>query len=344
MKKLFVILIMLFELSAKDMTFSKETYEALSLANKFIETKDFKKAINVLKKANPEKEEEQIYIQNTLAQAYLSIEDYANAAIYIEKTLKLEKLDEKLKKELIGNLLQIYLIKKDYKKSISLFERYKKQNLKISPEIYANIAISHLELKNYKQAIIHIKEALKLKPKNKNFIQTLLLIYYNQKDYKQVCAILESAYRLNISGEFATQLANCLYEKAPLRGAKILKEALDSKKIKSTKSSLKLLFSLYINAKEYDKAYETAKSINDNQVSLYIIQSYFDKGKYQKTIEAINSLENSLQADIKPQVKIIQAQSYYYLNDTKKAIELFKAASKLPKVRNYALEWIEFIR
>lgn len=344
MKNFLFIFIIFTNIFAKDIVFSKEVYDALSLANKNIEAKEFKKAINLLKNVKSEKEEEQIYILNTLAQVYLNIEDYANAAANIEKTLNYEKLDDKLKKELISNLLQIYLIKKDYKKSIILFDQYKKQNSKISPEIYANIAVSYLELKEYKQAILHIQKAIKLKPKNKNFIQILLSIYYKLKDYKQVCAILESAYRLDISSEFATSLAHCLYEKAPLRGANILQNALSSNKVKSTKSNLKLLFSLYIEAKEYDKAYKIAQKINENQISLYIIQSYFDKGKYEKTIEAVNFLQNSIDPKTKPQIKIIQAQSYYYLNNNKKALEIFKEISKLPKVRSLALEWIKYIK
>lgn len=344
MKKLLFIFIVFTNIFAKDIVFSKEVYEALSSANKLIETKQFKKAINLLKNAKSKKEEEQIYILNTLAQVYLSLEDYANAAVNIEKILNYEKLDQKLEKELIGNLLQIYLIRKDYKKSILLFKRYKQQNPKISPEIYANIAVSYLETKDYKQAILHIQKAIKLKPRNKNFIQILLSIYYKLKDFKQICAILESAYRLDISTDFANSLAHCLYEKAPLRGAKILQNALNSNKIKPTKSNLKLLFSLYIEAKEYDRAYEIAQKINENQISLYIIQSYFDKGKYEKTIESIKFLENSIDPKTKLQIKIIQAQSYYYLNDNKKALEILTKVSKLPKFRNLALDWIDFIK
>lgn len=346
MKKIILFLFLFANLFAKDMVFSKEVYTALNSANKQIEGKNYKKAINLLKDVNPKKDEEKAYIHATLAQAYLSINDLKNASKNLELALGFNTLPKDLHVSTLHNLLQIYLINQNHNKAISTFNAYTLHVKKISPEIHAGIATSYLKIKNHNQALKYIKKALNKKPKNQNFMQVLLAIYYDKKDYKQVCSILESAYRLGIlKSSYTKQIAHCLYKNnAPLRGAKFLNSAIKNGKIADTKDNQKLLFNLYLDAKEYDKAYEVAKNANNTSMSLIIIQSLFDKGKYQKTIQATQALQNSLNTKNKALVKLLKAQSYYYLKDKENALKIFTQALKSPITKPMAKDWIKFIK
>lgn len=346
MKKIILFLSIFINLFAKEIIFSKNVYEALNSANKLIDEKKYKNAIDVLNKAKPEKVEEKAYIHSSLAQAYLSINDFKNASKNLEISLNFNVLPADMKIGAIYNLLQIYLIEQNHRKAISTFEKYQTFSKKIDPEIYGSIALSYLKIKKYNLALKYIKKALDKKPKNKNFMQILISIYYDKKDYKQVCSILESAYRLDIlKSSYTKQIAHCLYKNnAPLRGAKFLDKAIKIGSAKNTKDNQKLLFNLYLDAKEYDEAYEIASKIRDKTVSLIIIQSLFDKGKYKKTIEASKTLHDSFDIKNRALVKMLEAQSYYYLHDKKNALKLFNEALKNDTTKRMAQDWIRFIQ
>lgn len=345
MKKLILFLLLFASLFAKDMSFSKETYAVLNSANKQIKAKKYKKAISILKNVKPKKDEEKAYVNATLAQVYLSVNDYKNASKNFEKALSFGVLPKEMRSNTLYNLLQIYLIEKNHKKAIVTYDKYVLHVKKISPEIYAGIATSYLKTKNYNQAIKYIKKALSIKPKNENFMQVLIAIYYEKKDYKHLCSLLESAYRLDILKSLYTkQIAYCLYQNnAPLRGANFLKSAINKGRVKNTKENQKLLFNLYLDAKEYDKAYKLAQKMQDNKISLIIIQSLFDKGKYKQTINATESLKNTQSTKNKALIQMLKAQSYYYLNDKKNALKTFKLALKNPVTKQMARDWIKFI-
>lgn len=345
MKKIILILLLFANLFAKDMTFSKEAYTALNSATKQIEAKNYKKAISTLKSVTPKKDDEKAYIVASLAQAYLSINDYKNASKYFEEALSFNILPKDMQINTLYNLLQIYLLSQNSKKAIKTFNKYILHVKKISPEIYASIATSYLKSKNYSQALKYIKKALSIKPKNQNFMQVLIAIYYEKKDYKKVCSLLESAYRLDIlKPSYSKQIAYCLYKNnAPLRGANFLNKAIKRGKIANTKNNQKLLFNLYLDAKEYNKAYEVAKKMQDNKISLIIIQSLFDKGKYKQTINATETLKNTQNTKNKALIQMLKAQSYYYLNDKKNALKTFKLALKNPITKQMARDWIKFI-
>lgn len=345
MKNLVFILLFCFSLYAQDIVFSKEVHDGLKSANIHIKAQEYKKAVDILQKIVSKKDEEKAYIDVALGQAYLGFNDFVGASKYFEKALKIEILPKDLYTNTLYNLLQIYLIGQNHKKVVAIFSQYALHVKNIKPDIYASVAISYLKLKNHKQALTYIAKALELEPKNEKFMQSLLAIYYDKKDYKRVCTTLELAYKLSmLKDSYTEQIAHCLYKNnAPLRGANFLKSAIAKGKISNTKANKTLLFNLYLEAKELKLAYEVAKSIGNAKVSLAIIQSLFDKGKYQQTITATTALYFTLDLKNRALVDILKAQSYYYLDNIKEATKLFQQALKNPITKSIAQEWIDFI-
>lgn len=341
MKQIIILLLLCAHIFSKELIFSQEAYKLLKSANTSIKNKNYSQALKLLKSVKTEDKYQEAYIYNLLSNIYLSLENYKNAQIYLTKALSLGTLSSREKTEATYNLFQVYMINKNYKKAVVIFEKYALLTKTVKPKLYANIAIAYMELNNTKKALFYIKKALQKDMKNAHYMQILLSIYSASKNQTQLCSTMEAAYNMGIlKSSYIKQLAYCLYKYGtPLRGSRVLQKSINDGLLKKSYSNKKLLFGFFLEAKEYDKALKVASNLKDDTSSLTIIQTLYDKGKYKKTINAIKTLEPKNRS----LTTLIEAQSYFYLGEKKRAKELFKQCLNAKSTRNLARQWLEFL-
>lgn len=313
---------------------------SLQNAQTLLKEKKYQSAIDVLKQIKSKNAKEKTYVYEMLINGYISLKHYGKAVEYLEEMIALNTLSKGDLQKSRYNLFQLYMITKKSKKAIDFFEKYYKTK-SMQTQIYANISLAYANEKEYKKALFYIQKAMKKDEKNAQYMQVLLYIYSASNNQKELCSSMESAYRLKIlKSEYLLQLSYCLYKQgAVLRGANILSESLQKSLIKPTKQANELLFSLYLQSKEYENAKKIAYNLNDDRYTLMLVFALFDMGKYDEIV----SIVKELKPKAKPLIYMVQAQSYYYLKDIKNAKKTFKKCLGYKNTKLMAKEWLKYL-
>lgn len=242
-------------------------------------------------------------------------------------------------------------------------------NIKASKRAYLILASAYYQVEEYALAISPLKQVIKLFEPDKAAYSTLFAVYYQLKQLPQATEVVEKMIRLwPDKAEYWLQLASiyleqdmyarsleimqlsfsqgflikqnellqyiyALYEKnLPHKAATLLSTALEKSIIKRSNKNYNLLASLYINAKEGDKALVNYKKSSELSVTgeedLYIAQIYFDQEKYKNSIE---HAKKALQKGIKKpgNVHMLIAAGYHEMAD------LVATRAHLQKAVNY---------
>lgn len=274
-------------------TMSQKSYDALMVAQKFIEANQMVKAVESLNKLLLEDNNyAKSYAYQYLANIALQDNDYEKASKYYDNIIKLNSLDKeninriklslskislslenyaksiKLSNELLVDskisktdiyetLIYSYYYTKKFTNSISYAKKYIVISKKKKETIYQILYSSYVELKDYKNAIKTLSVMVRSWSKQENYWLQLISLYQETKQYKKALSTIELSYKEKILDPTKnTQFyVNLLLQNEVYQKANIVMEnGIKKGYLKNDKRTFELLVSSYFNAKEFDKA------------------------------------------------------------------------------------------
>lgn len=365
---------------------SMSTFKRLTIVERLLSQQKYTEAqskITDILNNLPSKLADRAYIYQTQAMLYLYQEQYDLAKKYLLLSYQQHALTEKSNVSVVQILADLSMHSGDYKQAITYLKEYLKIAEKPTRRIYLSLGVAYYQLKEFKNAISPLKTAMQNFEEDKAVHTTLFSVYYElkqldnaaavlegmikiwsgeskywiqlasiylqQKKYDQSLEVMQLAFTQNmlIKENEVLQFVYTLYEKGlPYKGALILNEAFQHKRVEENHKNLTLLATLYIDTRENKKALDSFKKSadysKDGKDNLYIAQIYYDREEFQHTIDyAQRALDKGIRklAD----AYMLMAVSFYDLNNKKKAKDYLLKASRFDKTRQISLQWLELI-
>jgi len=216
------------------------------------------------------------------------------AAAEFEKSLAQQALDAAAEQGMTYSLAQIYTQLGKYDRALELIDAWFRTVESPKPDAYYLKAMILVQQEKFRAAVEPAEQAVALSPQPKeSWLQLLVAIYGNLKDYPNVAATLErlaainpgkklywvqlaavqnylerdaralATMRLAHEGELLTedkefrQLARLLYlQELPFQCAKVIEDAMAAGKVAADADSYGLLSNCYLAAREADEALE----------------------------------------------------------------------------------------
>lgn len=278
-----------------DYTVEEYTYRRLERAQKQLESKDYKGAFETLNQLLVRKRLSKYGRALTLqsmAYAYVKLENYPKAAETFQAMVDLEALPPQTQADSLFNLGQILMAVEKYRKAVSTFEQWLAMEESPSPSSLHTIATAYAQVKDYPKVVTFIKRAIrgKKKPPDQWYrlhlaalvqlkrwsaaIPVMLEIVERDlddaKNWKQLSAIyseagrtgesvavLELTYRLGLLDkpkDIRLLAQNLLAIDVPTKAAEYLEDALKKGRVKRDAETLELLATSYIAAADVKDA------------------------------------------------------------------------------------------
>ncbi|MCW8945302.1 MAG: tetratricopeptide repeat protein [Sedimenticola sp.] len=185
-------------MSAKQ-TLSKRSYQVLETTQSWIDAGESSRAIKRLKELVLETAEqpyEQAIVLQSLAHAFISVENYAAAIPNLQRSLALNVLPEGAAQQIRYNLAQLYMATEGYKEAALIMEQWLRSNAAAPAEAYVLLGSAYLQLKQYKKATGPLRKAIEMSEAPKeSWYQNLLAAYSELKDYKKCTGLLRTMLR-----------------------------------------------------------------------------------------------------------------------------------------------------
>ena len=333
-----------------------------------------------------QKSYEHATVLRSLSSVYALKSQYKKATEALSKSLALGVLPNDQKQHAVLNLGQLYMATEQYSKAVKTLEPWLVQNSNPNAQLNVLLANAYAQLKQFRKALPHIKSAIaKSKKPKESWYQLNLAIYFELENYSSAAGILKSLIRLypdkktywnQLSSVYqqlkqykkAVSIQHLAYKKgfisnekgllgltnlllyvgSPYKAAKILKESIELKKIKSNSKNWETLAHAWTMAKEFDnavKALETASKLNDKG-SLYqqLGQIYVEKEEWNKAIVTLKKAISKGGLTNAGSTHIMLGMSYYEMKDIKQARQSFLKAMQYSKSKKVASQWLDYIK
>ncbi len=198
----------------------EKIYKKLSEAQVAAEADNYADALNTLNSLSRDDslnsyEKAQMY--NFYAFIYYSQDRYKDAIRAYENVLAQPDLPEAMENGTLYSLAQLYFQDEDYRKSISLMERWFRVANNPGPEPYVIVAQAYYQLKDYRKALPNIETAMRIaqqqgKQVKENWLLLQRLFYYELEDFAKSEQVLKELIRLFPKKIYYTQLSATYHE------------------------------------------------------------------------------------------------------------------------------------
>jgi tetratricopeptide (TPR) repeat protein len=369
MKKLIFFIIVFTSFVYAQNSISKKAFSAISKSKVLVDKKKYKKAKQLLISLIKESKNkyELSYLYQSLSSVYFAKDDYKGAIDCYEKIVKFKALDEKELDNLKVALSQLYLNQQQYKKSynlaksledkesikktnlyeILLYSSYYLENYKASikyskslialnttkpkENYYRILFSSYIQIKDYKNAIVTMKQMLKLWNQKEDYWMQLSSLYNKIRANKKAISTLEIAFKKNIISKennalfyVSLLLQNDLY----IKSSEVLEKSFSKELIKQSFKNYKTYVGSLINAKEINKAIskiENSTFKNDSYFTILLAKLFYSKSKYKQSIETLKT-SNIKDNKLVGEKYLLLALGFHELNKVNEcAINLKKA-------------------
>ena len=269
--------------------------------------KNYDKAIEYFNKAieiNPK----YANAYNNLALIFFKQKNFDKAALYFDKARKfdLDSFTDYYK------LAISYYSKKYYYEAIEYFKKVIERNSN-SYKAYNFIGLCYLSNEEYDKSIEYFKKAIEINDMYYKAYNNLANAYLNLKDYDEAIKYFKSSIDINDSNEAYYGIAICYYSKGEKEtSAYYLNKNIDN----INENYIDMLFNIYIDLEDYDKAIVCVRK--NNKYYDKLINILYDKKEYSKIITLFEENNNNLVNN-----EII-ANSYFYTKNYDKAIEYYE--------------------
>jgi tetratricopeptide (TPR) repeat protein len=250
-------------------------------------------AINALLEVKTSKKYDKAFLNKFIGNLYATVEGKAEEALkFLTLSYEPDVLNYKEQSEVIGILAQLYMMKKDYRNAIKMYQEWMSFTGKEDDKTYLRIASAYYELKDLDKVIAPADKAIamaseplmapyslkmasyyerKMYPKTVIMGETLIKVFPEVKrnwvqlgmfyvlveDYKKGLSVMEMAYKqgyLEKPNEFRTLAQMYSQNELPIKAATIQEKYLKLGVMKRTEQNLKSLANYFLAAKEMNKA------------------------------------------------------------------------------------------
>ncbi len=224
------------------------------------------------------------------------------------------------------------------------------ENSSVFVENWAQLKFAiHTEKKEYFKALEVAQDLVRVKPKNKSYIEQMAGIYNIIKFEEESLASLEFKLQQNLlqkSSEYINLANFYLFKNLPIDSAKVVKKGLASGVLENNIKHNELLSNAFIVAKDFDNAIkaliQVTKLSDDSKYDYRIGQIYLQNSNYKQAIKFLKLARQKGWNKRPGSLEMLIGISYIELDDFANArIELAKA-SKLGKEEDVK-PWLSYM-
>jgi len=361
-------------MEVQDLTGEKKYKEALSLVESkleedlkkgdkayllqskgFILTSEnkYKQAIDAFEQMNQlnvMSEETHLRTLYNMAQLSFSMKEYKKSIHYLKEYLQKNK---KQNADAYILLAQNKLLLENTKQAIPHIKQaidIKEQTKSTIPMNWYDLLFSsYYKIKDYDNALECLDIMVRLKPKKKEYWEYLYQLHTLKGDVKEALNTFEQAYILELlNGKDILKFVRFLAaDKLYFKSAKLLEKHIQTKEISANEKNLKLLYTLYFSAKEYELSLKVLDTlVKESKKSQY----YLEKARIHNMIQEPSKAEKAYKIALKdkklkgyPKVVMELAYLYYEIDEYEKCKEYLHVAKKFKQTKQKAMEFLEHI-
>lgn len=247
----------------------------------------------------------------------------------------------------------IHAQKEEWKSVISAVEKAISMSDEPKEVWYQLKLASHFELEQFPKAAQTLEIMIQYWPDKKNYWIQLSQIYYKLKKNDEALSVLALAYRRNMLDKQSdiTYLSN-LYSNndVPFKAADVLQKGIEDSIVESSRKYWTMVADAWYAANEMENAlaaYEKAGNASDDgEIDLRRAYILVDMERWNEASLAINAaLEKGGFNERKTgDAYVIQGMSEFNLGNYDKASTAWGRASKYPKAKKSAQQWMNHMR
>jgi len=289
---------------------------------------------------------------------------YQIAQLYYMKDRYDEALDKlalwmcKVPKEKVTDVAYVlqaslYAQKEDWKNVIIAIETAISMSAEPKESWYQLKLAAHFELEQFPKAAQTLETLIQFWPDKKTYWIQLSQIYYKLKLSDEALSVLALAYRRNmLEKQTDIMYLSNLYSNndVPYKAAHVLQKGLEDGFVESNKKNWTIVADSWYAAQEMENAlvaYEKAGKVSDDgEIDLRRAYILVDMERWSEASVAVNSaLEKGGFSDKKTgDAYVLQGMSEFNLGNYNKASTAWGRASKFPKAKKSAQQWINHMR
>jgi len=286
----------------------------------------------------------------TLSQLYFTIEEYRKALVTVERLLDVVG---KPSQDIYLLLGQAHFQLKEYSKALPAIEKAIALNRaqgKLPKENWLLLLqVIHYENKDYARMVGVVRELLTLYPKE-SYMRTLAGAYSELGDTRKQLAVMEALYEKGYmtEGRDLVNLANLfLLHEVPVKAAKVLDAALDTRQIDADVKNLRLLSQAWYQAREDAKAIpplKKAAALDDKgELSVRLAQSYLNLERWSDAAVALDRGLKKGGLRRTDQAYVMLGMAQFNLSRLDQARGAFEKALTDKRSKKVAGQWIAYV-
>ncbi len=212
---------------------------------------------------------------------------------------------------------------------------------------------AHFELEQFPKAAQTLETLIQKWPDKKTYWVQLSQIYYKLKQSDEALSILALAYRRDmLDKQTDLMYLSSLYSNAdvPFKAAEVLQKGLEDEIVETSTRNWTITADAWYAAEEMEKslsAYEKAGQASENgEIDLRRAYILVDMERWDEAAQAANSaLEKGGFSDRKTgDAYVLQGMSEFNLGNYNKASTAWGRASKYPRAKKSAQQWMNHMR
>lgn len=284
----------------------------------------------------------------SLAQVYVAQEKYAESVPYIQDFI-FNKGDQ-VNNSAYFFFGQVWAQLKQVDRAIFWVEKAIAAEAKPKESWLRLVVALYYQKKDYPKAAATLEKLIQQVPNKASYWKQLSSVYVAMDQEDKALATIEVAYKnkLVVEEKDIVHLARLsVYRGVPYKAAHYISEGLKAGKVEKTHKNYQVLVDAYIQAREMDLALkalqEAAPLAPDGETYVRQGQIYLEKESYKDSIEALKKgiAKGGLK---KPGLAYLALGIAQYESGSKQSsLETFRSASKFPKYKKQATEWIQHI-
>lgn len=212
---------------------------------------------------------------------------------------------------------------------------------------------AHFELEQFPKAAQTLETMIQKWPEKKTYWTQLSQIYYKLKMTDEALSVMVLAYRRNmLDKETDLMYLSSLYSNSdiPLKAASVMQKGIEDGIVGDNKKNWTITADAWYAAQEMEKslvAYANAGKVSeDGEIDLRRAYILVDMERWAEAAEAVNSaLEKGGFSERKTgDAYVLQGMSEFNLGNYDKASTAWGRASKYPRARKSAEQWMNHMR
>ena len=332
---------------------------------------------------------EKSQVWNFLAYAYYSMDNFKEAINSYKKVIAEPETDERLKTSVYYSIAQLYFAVEDYENAARFLETWMQESDVVGADSKVLLAQAYYQLNRKTESLKFVGEAIddwrkKGKTPKESWWGLQRVLYYDQKDYRRVVGVLKNLIKHYPKYSYWRQLGGMygeldqgtnqlianevlylagveLQEKellglaylfmgadSPYLAAKVVEKGIEDSVIQVTARHMEFLGQVWQQAREGDKARaaleQAAKLSDQGKIWARLAGVYLDIGEDAKAVRASRNALSKGGLTRNDLTYMVMANAQLNLNCYDEAIKAFEKAAEDKRSSKFADKWIEYSR